>query len=101
MLSHRVSLLKLMLNSCLTIDIYEREPSRGDFIKYTFNMELHLDAYKLNSFKLGVILDMTMLYYFRCQYSSPVPDTRNLIFTRPRWRFRHGPVETASSKSEY
>ena len=31
----------------------------SDFIKYTFNISMHSDDFKVISFKLGMVLDMS------------------------------------------
>ena len=36
---------------------------KGDFDGYTFNVALHVDAYELNFFKLGVVIDTTKLQF--------------------------------------
>ena len=50
-----------MLNMLGMIDILGRELNLPDFVKYTFNIGLHLDAYEPISFKLGLLIDSVEL----------------------------------------
>ena len=58
-----VDLLKLLLNLFCMIDIHRRELYLHDFIDYSYNTSLHLDAFDLISFKLGMMLGMTTLSF--------------------------------------
>ena len=48
-------------NFSLHDNIQEKESYLIDFVSYTFSIVLHLDAYKLISFKLGKVIDMCKL----------------------------------------
>ena len=66
MLPHHVGLLRLIPHEFGMISVKgENSDHTGDFIRYALKIDQHLDACKLISFKLGVILDIkTKMYSF-------------------------------------
>ena len=57
-------LLKLWLDLYCRINRQGIEPYLGDIIQSTFHIGLHLDTYKLISFKFGVQINTAKLYSF-------------------------------------
>ena len=62
MLLQLVGLLKFMLNLFCTNTFQARELCGRDFIKYRINIVLCQDTCQLICFKLGMILDTTIVY---------------------------------------
>ena len=62
LLPQPVLVSKLILNMIHVISIQGREVYLCDFIRYTFNIGLCMDAYELICFKLVIMLDKTKVY---------------------------------------
>ena len=54
----------MLLFHCRMIDIQVRELNFSDFRENMFKVGLHMDAHKLISFKLGMMIEATKLYIF-------------------------------------
>ena len=62
MLLQPVGLLKVIQNLFCAINIQEREPYLGEWMKYAFNIDLRSNTFGPISFKLGMMIDTTALY---------------------------------------
>ena len=62
LLSHLDGLMQFMLELFQTINIHGRELYLCVFIKYIFNIGLHLDMCELTCFKPGMTLHTSELY---------------------------------------